>query len=324
MLRQMSSIFGSQFWDYLTIGVSFWTYKPGGNDENHFMNEVNTKLQEVFHLERNFSFVFTDSWSQTNNNPNDPVQQQHWQEETGKLWAIATEEKDPMEFKNIDDIMEENAALKEEVRWLNDVITNNISELRSITDALSTKQIEISSNVTRNTQDIQTIEGEVDKLAEFPVGTIIAWINRPSATENDFSSLPSGWQRCDGSTITQGIWKGRLTPDLNIARRFLRGGPDHSMLTMEEDQMQDHHHSISDPGHTHPYVDKYPNSNGGDDGYWGPDGRDRDEDRFDKSHSATTSSKHTGITVKGVTSSYRHGSETRPKNMNVIYIIRID
>ena len=33
------------------------------------------------------------------------------------------------DFLTIDDVLEENAELKEEVKWLNDVITENISKL---------------------------------------------------------------------------------------------------------------------------------------------------------------------------------------------------
>merc|ERR1712107_295905 len=73
---------------------------------------------------------------------------------------------------------------------------------------------------------------------------------------------------------------------------------------------------INDPGHEHSYVDYYMNdpTNGWSEGGGSdrPTGRDR-----------ITETGKTGITVTGVTSSYRHGSETRPKNMNVIYIIRV-
>ena len=100
-------------------------------------------------------------------------------------------------------------------------------------------------------------------------------------------------------------------------------GPDSAVLTLEEDQMQDHEHGISDPGHSHPYLDFYQwmvesityNGSGGSIYHGGRlhwDGEDR-----------TTDSHNTGMTVTGVSSSYRHGDETRPKNMNVIYIIRV-
>ena len=43
---------------------------------------------------------------------NDTVQQMHWIEETNKLWENA--QNGNFEFKTIDDVLEENAACKEE------------------------------------------------------------------------------------------------------------------------------------------------------------------------------------------------------------------
>ena len=88
---------------------------------------------------------------------------------------------------------------------------------------------------------------------------------------------------------------------------------------MEEDQMQDHKHQVSDPGHTHGYSDKHTVNNNAIIGT-GP--KDGDGD-FDSITRRTSDSEVTGITVDGVSSSYRSGSETRPKNMNVIYIMRV-
>ena len=49
--------------------------------------------------------------------------------------------------------------------------------------------------------------------------------------------------RCDVSTIGHpSPWAGKLTPDLNNEKRFLRGGHDSDQLKLEEDQMQDHKH----------------------------------------------------------------------------------
>jgi len=158
-----------------------------------------------------------------------------------------------------------------------------------------------------------------------PLGTIIAWVPKPTKGWDGMVDLPDGWVRCDGATIPRpSIWAGQLTPNLNEEKRFLRGAPDSDVLTMEEDQMQNHKHSIHDPKHTHSYDDKYPNYDSNDHGYMGPSGwSDKTNDRFDKSHTRTTVSKATGVTVQGISSGYRHGTETRPKNMNVIYIMKV-
>ena len=72
-------------------------------------------------------------------------------------------------------------------------------------------------------------------------------------------------------------------------------GQDSEVLTLEEYQMQDHRHGISDPGHTHPYVDwwlpLHENAQ-----YYGTGtlyhGSDREREM-------TTSSHTTGVTVTG-------------------------
>ena len=56
-----------------------------------------------------------------------------------------------------DDVMEENQRMKEEIKWLNDVIANNITELAAMvaansldissnTDSISTNNLEIQDN----------------------------------------------------------------------------------------------------------------------------------------------------------------------------------
>ena len=197
----------------------------------------------------------------------------------------------------IDDILQEIALLKEDNKWLSDEIRNNMAQLTEM----------------------------IQNFAVAPIGTISAWVTKPTKDGDETVNLPEGWVRCSGETIPEpSVWAGQLTPNLNGEKRFLRGAPDSEMLKMEEDQMQDHKHTISDPGHTHNYVDKYPQRETNDQGFDGPSASsfDSKEDRWDKSHTSTTASKHTGMTVQSV-SSGRHGSETRPKNMNVIYIMRV-
>ena len=95
-------------------------------------------------------------------------------------------------------------------------------------------------------------------------------------------------------------------------------GPDSAVLTLEEDQMQDHKHGISDPGHTHQYKDWYTRTS--EDANYGGS---HPIYQYNVYRTTTTDSHTTGVTVTGVSSSYRHGDETRPKNMNVVYIIRV-
>ena len=147
----------------------------------------------------------------------------------------------------------------------------------------------------------------------------MAWTPKPDKNNQDPVPLPNCFEYCNGSPITEGIWKGHATPDLNNAKRFLRGGIVADALNMEEDSMQSHTHShtLNDPGHTHDYKDKYTCK--------------RNYVNHDNVHyisncemDRVTEKNTTGITmsINGV-SDARASSETKPKNMNVVYIMKV-
>ena len=157
-------------------------------------------------------------------------------------------------------------------------------------------------------------------LIESPVGTIMAWILRVDS-DGEAVDLPDGWISCNGSVIPEGsIWAGKQVPDLNGERRFLRGGSEEEMLTLEDDQIMEHTHHAIESEHTHPYVDiHWDYVNEGD----GPVFVNPFNDAFKVDHSKTTELAYTDISVSGVSSMYKHGEENRPKNMGVIWIIRV-
>ena len=172
-----------------------------------------------------------------------------------------------------------------------------------------------------NYEDVE--QTEESTLNNAPIGSILAWV--PNALPGSNSSeatldIPLGWQKCDGSIIdSPSVLAGQRTPDLNNEKRFLRGSPDETLLTLEDDMIQDHKHDISDPGHTHDYTDTYVDSTGTSS--W--NGIGGNAKWFPPTHEKTTQSQMTGVKVESVSSSYNRGEETRPKNMHVSYIMRI-
>ena len=158
-------------------------------------------------------------------------------------------------------------------------------------------------------------------LIESPVGTILAWVLRVDS-DGEAVDLPDGWIRCNGLIIANGsIWAGSQVPDLNGERRFLRGGSEIEMLTLEEDQIMEHEHIFNDPKHSHKYHDKHYDDNGGGKG---PQFYDHQVDSFAHPFSGTTDRHQSGVTIKGVKDTDRVGpEENRPINMAVIWIIRV-
>ena len=233
MLRQMSSIFWETWWDFMMVGVSKWKYSQAAIDERQaecdfygdpseycknedwFRRELTAQLREKFDITKDFTFAFMDSFSQSGPSVNDDIQQQHWMEETLKLWEEATGKNETFDFQTIDkidDVLEENVACKEENLRLRDIIDDNITQLFS---AVNENKQSIDENVLK----IDELEEEMDVVAnmplqEVPIGTILAWVLKVDKddTGDNTVDLPDGWLRCDGSTIPHhngSIWAGQ-------------------------------------------------------------------------------------------------------------------
>ena len=193
MLRQMTSIFGNDWWDFMVVGVSKWSYSQVAintrnmtctnypdrcQDEAWFINEFNAQFQEKFGLTKNFTFAFVDSWSQTIPNNEDPIQQMYWKQETDKLWEAATSKNETFPFMTIDDVLEDNAACKaeninrkeENLRLLN-ILNEDIPILKSGLHLNSKTISDVSSTATINSVNIESntlkTEDNSDRISNF-------------------------------------------------------------------------------------------------------------------------------------------------------------
>jgi len=215
---------------------------------------------------------------------------------------------------------EKNSALEQEILDLG-------KELRAADDDIQ--------------EDITSLGNEINDIQESPLGSIISWVYKPDTEAEHNEALPPGWVRCNGDVIpSPSPWAGSTTPNLNGERRFVRGGSDDQALVLEDDTLQDHTHIDTghthiDSGHTHPFIDKYrctekdPDNYCDEDGHWGgSDGPDTHGDRFDGEHDAVTSGGKASIqssssNIGGISAEYRTSAETRPKNMNIVWIMRV-
>jgi len=154
MLKQMSAIFGSQWWDYMMVGVTKWSYEQSAidkrnetceyypedcRDELWFIREVSESLEENFGIKRSLTFAFADSWSQDITNSQDLIQQDHWIRETDKIWEEATTAHDEsFYFRTIDDILNQNNEYKKEIEELKSDLSTCNSNYASCHSSLST------------------------------------------------------------------------------------------------------------------------------------------------------------------------------------------
>ena len=154
--------------------------------------------------------------------------------------------------------------------------------------------------------DISSVQTNRVGMYEAPLGSIIAWTPMPDANTLNPTSLPEGWVLCDGSVIEGGIWDGRTTPNLNGEKRFLRGGETEEVLTLEDEKTN--------------YRDIFFLPHG--------TGNEANEHLFHCSdYAAKTLFELEVFSNDDRTDDFlcQHwgGDETRPKNMNVLWIMKV-
>ena len=118
------------------------------------------------------------------------------------------------------------------------------------------------------------------------------------------------------------MWKGEKTPNLNGEGRFLRGGQPHEVLNLEEHMVEDHTHidnghTHTDSGHDHGYKEWFVNEYCGLDGCNGGPGLQDSKTTVGHANIQTSTSNLGGL------ASGNKGSETRPTNMRVMWIMKV-
>lgn len=144
-----------------------------------------------------------------------------------------------------------------------------------------------------------------------PIGAILPWHKSLSGTP----ALPVGWVECNGQTLNdpQSSLNGQVIPNLNGQALFIRGGATSGVF--QDDQMQSHAHP--DAGHTHPsHNTNFINT---------PANVDNNPGEYGLYLSSATGVGHADLGDPSETTAgaARHGSETRPVNMSMVWIMRV-
>jgi hypothetical protein len=190
-----------------------------------------------------------------------------------------------------------------------------------------------------------------------PIGAVIAWHKSLSGVP----ALTSKWVECNGQTLSDAgsPLNGQVIPNLNSTGYFLRGSTTSGTLQAESvngtglttdishthgtssvsgtvgGSDGTHTHTITDPGHIHGL--------GNNEGYGGNPAVMTGQDLNQQSPQLIDSNT-TGITINSTNSAHGHshsltaagqslastskalagaGTETRPKNMSVVWIMRV-
>ena len=92
MLREMRALFGESMWDNILVGISKWSFKQSAIDERNatciftpkqcrdektFSASMMNAIEEKFHVGKNLTFAFIDSWAKHPMNLGDQVYKQY-------------------------------------------------------------------------------------------------------------------------------------------------------------------------------------------------------------------------------------------------------
>merc|ERR1719495_481869 len=230
------------------------------------------------------------------------------------LLSMIVAQENHLELQRIDDVLQENQDLKNQL----DVFSKDLIDLKNQMKDMSSRQREDDHEQKRTSDAVSP-----------PLGSIR--VTRPSTEvpRNMSVDLPEGWVRCDGNLIPHpSAWAGYPTPNINGLHKFLRGGADEAELTLEDEttKLPDHTHNATATAeatskpHSHSYNDLHLGNSGGMcwGSYW---------DQISTSYTTGETTVEVEVTVdvevEGVSTLSKSVNETRPTNMNVIYIMRV-
>jgi len=166
MLREFQAMFGESFWQFTTIGVSFWPYdersierrEEVGKNETTYCAEKNKCLKEHFVVLEDIPCVFIDSHAHLD----DDGEKMAFDRETEKLWEFINIT-EPFEFLSFQDILDKLDKEKQENLRLHDIIDEEIAELH---DELDTEIADRQSAEEQIKDELTNVKGDVETLKD--------------------------------------------------------------------------------------------------------------------------------------------------------------
>ena len=148
-------------------------------------------------------------------------------------------------------------------------------------------------------------------MVTLPLGTIVSW-NPKWRNETSVEPLPAGWQYCDGSKIKTGPMKGKTTPNINGKHLFIRGGYRSDALEVEQDQVKT---LEIEEQHTHFSTTSHKKACTSDETYKGLLAHVSDQSNGQYYYSRCS---------KTIQADGTGGTETRPKNIKLTFIMKVE
>ena len=169
-------------------------------NEAAFSQSMMGAIEEKFHVGRNLTFAFIDSWAKHPMNLEDEQQQDAFARETDILWNFALSSEEFI-FKSIQDVLDENAKLKAEVEYLNEnidhilqqliIINSDIGNLTEKQETLSENQAKQEASLAEAGKDITSLRIDSSKHGDDIIGIGDTLVSFQSQFEADAARISS-------------------------------------------------------------------------------------------------------------------------------------
>merc|ERR1719495_1402402 len=228
MLREMQALFGEDFWNYTMLGVSHWKFDSAsvherefsGRTEEKFLRDWNSLLSKKFHLNLTLPGAFIDSFSQQPWNLEDNNQQTAFKRETQKLFEFANTNEVFM-FRTVEDVLKENQKLKEDVKCLNDELSQDIEDLKHTTKELGETDDALQMNLNILNSKMKSSNAALDKQIKDSASKIQEQATNLQQTKSDLQATKNNVQTFQQQTTTS---IGQLTSQMAQAEKNLPVG----------------------------------------------------------------------------------------------------
>ncbi len=118
-------------------------------------------------------------------------------------------------------------------------------------EGMIVKEVYYKNEIMKLREDVATRSYDLSSL---PLGTILPYLpSLEWPAQPDKAGIPDGWMTCNGQAVPEGPWRNLMVPNLNDIDNgkglFLRGSSYELAGTIQLDAIQSHKHE--DSGHTH-------------------------------------------------------------------------
>ena len=187
MILELESMFGrKRLWANVLIEITKWAFDEKSIHDREIQNltedsalkDINDNLMEIAHLDHPLEGIFLDSYATYYQD--DESQQTYFHTYAKQLWETASS-KQKFKFHTIEECLDDKEAMENEIRWLNDIITENITQIFNKLDANKADIENNSGNVETLNSRVSINEKSIEEMDAYVTSNISTRITKNEA-----------------------------------------------------------------------------------------------------------------------------------------------